>query len=366
VIRRRRTLATALVLAVSLLAPGGAAAAELEVFTRPGCPWCAEAERFLAELRREQPGLDVSVRDVERDPAARTRLADLAAAAGVRRLGVPAFWVGGELLVGFRPGETEARIRALLAHARPAPERESIETPLFGRLDVRDLGLPLFTVALGLVDGFNPCAMWVLLFVLALLVNLHSRAKMLLIAGTFVAVSGIAYFALMAAWLNVFLLLGYSRGVEIVLGLVAAAVGALNVKDFFAFGLGPSLAVAEAAKPGLYGRVRRIVQAESLAAAVGGAVVLAVLVNLVELACTAGLPAVYTRILSLHPMPAWRYYAHLALYNVAYVADDAVVLAIAVVTLGRRKLQERAGRWLKLLSGVVMLALGAALLAGAT
>jgi hypothetical protein len=169
----------------------------------------------------------------------------------------------------------------------------------------------------------------------------------------------------MAAWLNVFLLIGYSRPVAIVLGLVAAAIGAVNVKDFFALRRGPSLGISEAARPGLYARVRRIVQAENLAAALGGAVLLAVLVNLIELACTAGLPAVYTRILSGHPMPTWNYYGYLGLYNVAYMLDDGIVLAVAVATLGRHKLQERAGRWLKLLSGIVMLGLGVALFAGA-
>jgi glutaredoxin len=352
-----------MVLAVCLLGSGRAAATEVEVFTRPGCPWCAHAERFLDDLRRERPDLDLVVRDVEADAGARARLAELAAEAGIARPGVPAFRIGDELIVGFRPGETDARIRDLLAGHR-APPPGAVETP-FGRIDVRDVGLPVFTIVLGLLDGFNPCAMWVLLFVLALLVNLHSRGKMLLIAGTFVVVSGLTYFVLMAAWLNAFLLVGHSRPVEIALGLVAAGVGVLDVKDFVAPERGPSLAIAAGAKPGIYARVRRVVQAESLGAALGGAIVLAVLVNLVELACTAGLPALYTRILSLHPMPAWRYYAHLALYNVAYMLDDGIVLAVAVVTLRRYKLQERAGRWLKLLGGVVMLALAAAMLTGA-
>jgi glutaredoxin len=361
-VARSTSLVWGMLLAVCLIGPGRAAAADVEVFSRAGCPWCAHAERFLADLRRERPDLDVVVRDVEADADARARLTELAAGAGIARPGVPAFRIGGELIVGFRPGETDVRIRDLLAGSQGPPPR-AIETP-FGRLDVRDVGLPVFTVVLGLLDGFNPCAMWVLLFVLALLVNLDSRTKMLLIAGTFVVVSGLTYFVLMAAWLNAFLLVGYSRPVEIALGLVAAGVGVLDVKDFVAPERGPSLAIPAAAKPGIYARVRRIVQAESLGVALGGAIVLAVLVNLVELACTAGLPALYTRILSQHPMPAWRHYAHLALYNVAYMLDDGIVLATAVVTLRRYKLQERAGRWLKLLGGVVMLALAAALLAG--
>jgi hypothetical protein len=149
---------------------------------------------------------------------------------------------------------------------------------------------------------------------------------------------------------------------QVVLGGVAVGIGALNTKDFFAFGQGVSLAIPAAAKPGLYARVRRILQAEHLAGALTGVTVLAVLVNTVELLCTAGLPAVYTQILTLQQLPWWAYYGYLGLYNVAYVLDDSVMLTIAVVTLGRRKLQEREGRWLKLLSGVVMLGLGITLL----
>jgi hypothetical protein len=204
--------------------------------------------------------------------------------------------------------------------------------------------------------------MWVLLFLLSLLVNLHDRRKMALIAGTFVAVSGLFYFAFMAAWLNVFLLLGFSRAVQITLGSVALLVGAVNIKDFFAFHSGLSLSIPESAKPGLYVRIRRILQAEYLAGALAGVVVLAGLVNTIELLCTAGFPAVYTQILTMHQLPTWQYYAYLGLYNLAYILDDTVMVTIAVITLSRRKLQEQTGRWLKLTSGLVMASLGAVLL----
>ena len=110
-------------------------------------------------------------------------------------------------------------------------------------------------------------------------------------------------------------------------------------------------------------RRSRILEAENLAGALAGIVVLAVLVNTIELLCTAGFPAVYTQILALRQLPWWEYYGYLALYNVAYMLDDALMVTIAVLTLGRHKLQEREGRWLKLISGLVMLALGATLIA---
>jgi hypothetical protein len=143
---------------------------------------------------------------------------------------------------------------------------------------------------------------------------------------------------------------------------VAALVGAINVKDFVAFKRGVSLSIPEAAKPGLYARMRRILRAERLAASLAGAAVLAVLVNFIELLCTAGFPAVYTSILAAQALPGWEYYGYLLLYTLAYVADDALMVGVAVVSLAHRRLSEGQGRWLKLVSGVVMLGLATFLL----
>jgi glutaredoxin/threonine/homoserine/homoserine lactone efflux protein len=340
---------------------------DLEVFVRAGCPHCEAAKEFLTELQHERPSLRVAIHDVGEDAAARQRLATLVAERGMTAIGVPTFLIGTELIVGFRSRDTtgteiRARLDRLSPTTAPRPTAESIQTRWFGELRVKELGLPLFTIAIGLLDGFNPCAMWVLLFLLSLLVNLHDRAKMALIAGTFVVVSGVLYFAFMAAWLNVFLLIGLSRPVQVGLGGIALFVGAVNVKDFYTMESGISLSIPDSAKPGLYTRVRRILQAENLAGALLSIVILAGLVNLIELLCTAGFPALYTQILTLQQMPSWEYYGYLGLYNVAYIFDDSVMVTIAVVTLSRRRLQEREGRWLKLVSGVVMVGLGALLL----
>lgn len=376
-------------LAASLASGQGSRRAQpdLEVFTRAGCPHCTAAKRFLTDLQRQRPDLAVLIHEIDQDPAAQKRLLDLAADRMITAPGVPAFFLRGELLIGFlSPDITGARIVALLDSPSIGEPRESegacrvaapvpcedgrsalsgsdkISVPLFGYLSVRELGLPLFTFVLGLVDGFNPCSMWVLLFMLSLLAGLRDRVKMLLVAGTFVAVEGAAYFAFMAAWLNAFLFIGLSRATEVILGGVGIVAGLINVKEYWAFHRGISLSIPESAKPGLYARLRGIVQAEHLIAAVVGAAVLAVLVQLVELLCTAGFPALYTRILTLHHLESWTYYGYLGIYNLAYMLDDVIVLTVGVVTLSQRKLQEREGRWLKLLSGAVMVGLGAVLM----
>jgi glutaredoxin len=340
---------------------------DLEVFVRAGCPHCEAAKVFLGELRREQPSLRIVVHDIAENSVARQRLGMLAAERGITNIGVPTFLIGTELIIGFLSADTTgAEIRARLDQhtqgAAPPPAVESIQTKWFGELRVGNLGLPLFTIVIGLLDGFNPCSMWVLIFMLSLLAGLDNRPKMLLIAGTFVAVEGIAYFAFMAAWLNMFLLIGLSRITELILGSIAGLVGVLNIKDFWAFRRGISLGIPEAAKPGLYARMRRILQAENILAALLGTVMLAVLVQAVELVCTAGLPALYTRILTMQQLERWVYYGYLALYNVAYMLDDVLVLTIGVITMSHYKLQEREGRWLKLISGIVMVGLSAVMI----
>lgn len=361
----RRITAAAVAAALAFAVPCISAVAAdpaVEMFTREGCPRCTDARQFLSGLAASRPGLAIVEHDVVRDPAALARLEALARERRLTAASVPTFVVGDHVIVGFESAGTTGAvlIQALAGESAPAPT--AIALPWIGPVDAARLGLPLFTIAMGLIDGFNPCAMWVLLFVLSLLVNLHDRTRMALIGGTFVAVSGLVYFAFMSAWLQVFLLVGVSRLVQVVLGCVAVAVGIVNVKDFVAFGRGFSLSIPPAMKPAIYARARRIMTAENFTGALVATVMLALLVNFVELLCTAGLPAVYTHVLTLRELPSWQYHAYIALYNVAYVVDDGLMVTIAVVTLSRRKLQERAGRLLKLASGLVMLALGMLLL----
>jgi thiol-disulfide isomerase/thioredoxin len=364
------------------------AESDLEVFVRQGCTHCEKAKTYLTQLNQRYPQLKVTVRDIGEDPQALLRLKTLAEKFDVRPVGVPSFYVRGELVVGFESEEiTGKHLEELLGRPPPdtgsisegtclldpevlcppesTPEAiggQSIHVPFFGDLTLPELGLPLFTVSLGLLDGFNPCAMWVLLFLLALLANLRDRRKMFLLAGTFVLVSGVVYFAFMAAWLNIFLFIGYVRIIQVMMGGLAVCIGFVNVKEFWAFGQGFSLAIPESAKPGLYARVRKILAAEHLSQAMLGILVLAILVNMVEFVCTAGLPALFTQVLSQQDLTTSEYYGFLGLYNLAYITDDAVMVTIAVVTLSHHKLQEREGRWLKLISGVVMLGLGILLL----
>jgi glutaredoxin len=340
---------------------GTSPAGQLQVFVREGCPHCAEAKVFLAEFAARYPRLRIVYRPVDSDAAARDELLRTSEAAGVWPPGVPTFVYEGRVLVGFddAAGTGPALVGLIEASADSTAE---IDAGLRGALGPDRLGLPLFSLALGLLDGFNPCAMWVLLFLLSLLVHLRDRRRMALIAGTFVLASGAVYYAFMAAWLNVFLAVGMSAGLRVVLGLLALIIGGVNLHDSLQRERRFMLSIPEAAKPGLYARMRVLLEPRGVVPSLLAVAGLAVVVNFVELLCTAGLPALYTAVLAQQDLGTGAYYGYLGLYILGYLADDSIMVGAAVIALSNRRLTERGGRWLKLVSGAVMLVLGAVII----
>ncbi|MGF1641554.1 MAG: hypothetical protein ACFCUO_11455, partial [Rhodospirillales bacterium] len=236
------------------------------------------------------------------------------------------------------------------------------DVPLLGTIDPAALSLPLFTVLIAALDAFNPCAFFVLMFLLSLLVHARDRRRMAVVGGLFVFTSGAIYFVFMAAWLNVFLLVGELRWVTAVAGGIAVLLALVNIKDYVLPGRGFSASIPDSAKPGLFARMRALTGAASWPALIAGTVTLAIAANSYELLCTAGFPMLFTRVLTLHQISTGGYYLYLVLYNVVYVVPLLGIATVFFVTLGSRKLQEREGRMLKLVSGLMMLGLGVVLL----
>ncbi len=243
-----------------------------------------------------------------------------------------------------------------------AGENTVIDLPLFGSVDTTATSLPLLTVMIAGMDSFNPCAFFVLLSLLGLMVYARSRGRMLFVGGVFVFFSGFIYFLFMAAWLNLFLVMGQVALITRVAGGLSLVIAAINIKDFFLFKKGLSLTIPDSAKPKLFDRMRRLIHASSLLSLLLGTTVLAIAANSYELLCTAGFPMVYTRILTLNSLSTASYYLYLVLYNVIYVIPLLIIVVAFGITLGKRQLTEWQGRLLKLVSGAMMLGLALVLL----
>ncbi len=348
-------------------------------FYGDGCPHCTQAKPFLKELENKYPELTVEAYETWHNESNSKLFVAMSAACGTKVVGVPTVFIGHKPIIGFdsQEGKGKEIEEAVVEYINkggvdlmeqigenitscPAKQEEErvVNLPLFGQIDTSKISLPLFTIILGLADGFNPCAMWVLMFLLALLVYTRSRKRMFIIGGTFILVSGIVYFLFIAAWLNFFLMVGFLPYLRAVVGLSAVVMGLINVKELFFFKKGASLTIPEAAKPKLFERMRKIVQEDVLLISLVGVTVLAFTVNFIELLCTAGFPMIFTKVLILNNLSNLSYYAYLLLYVAMYMLDDMIIFTIAVVTLSSKKLTEKQGKWMKFIAGFMMLALG--------
>ncbi len=353
-------------LTASLSASAAKQQVDLDFFWSLTCPHCQEARPFVEDLAKEFDWLHVHSYEVTQHPDNAKRYVETAKALGANADSVPAFVLCDHLYIGFdRPDGVGKLLHQAIQTCRDGgemPESLAESTILPAGIDPDQMSLPLFTLAIAALDAFNPCAFFVLLFLLSLLVNARSRARMLFIGGVFVFCSGLVYFLFMAAWLALFLRIGALGWVTLSAGLLAVVIGVINIKDFFFFRQGPSLSLTDGAKSSLFARMRHLLTQDHLGMLLIGTIALALAANSYELLCTAGFPMVYTRVLTLQTNSDTAYYLYLLLYNLVYITPLLVILLVFTFTLGRRKLSEGEGRLLKLLSGYMMFGLGILLL----
>ncbi len=354
----------------------------VHIFVHGDCPQCDSVSPFLDSLT-EKHNIDLTRHDVS-DPKEKELYDKFKETYSIIDGGFPILFIGNRFLIGetsikenleqeiidckekgcICPAE---KIHGLTPYP-PQPKditpetKESIKLPVLGELDASKMSLPVLTIILAGVDSFNPCAFFVLFFLLSMLIYAKSRKRMLLIGGTFVFFSGLIYFLFMSAWLNLFLLIGQLMIITTIAGFVALIVAGINIKDFFFFEKGVSLVIPESAKPKLFQRMRNLLKASSLSSMMIGTIILAIAANSYELLCTAGFPMVFTRVLTLHNLSTAQYYMYLGFYNLVYVIPLLFIVSMFVITLGAKKLTEWQGQVLKLISGMMMLCLGLVLI----
>ena len=228
------------------------------------------------------------------------------------------------------------------------------------------LPLPLFTFLIALVDGFNPCNLFILTLLLSLLLSAsHSRKKIYIIGYTFIAVIYIFYFFFMIAWLNIFKYIGFIDPLRIGIGLLAITAGLINCKEYFFYRKGVTLMVQDKYVDPLKKRIQHVaelIKDGSTTTLIGASITLAIFSSLVELPCTAGFPIIYTSILSGMSLSGFVYYAYLLFYNLIYVLPLLVVITIIGYTFKGKEIEKTTMALIKFIGGAIMITLGIVLL----
>jgi len=343
------------------------------LFHSETCPHCKEEIKFIDKILRPQYDAYVDFRLYEiGDQKNQVVYTQYARMYNVNLQGVPVTFVGNELVYGFGSAEStgeqiisliekkinESGVRGIME--QPA-EKELVNIPVLGEINLASFYLQLLTVAIGLLDGFNPCAMWVLLFLISLLLGIEDRKRMWILGGLFILSSGIVYFFFMAAWLSFVMFVGMIFAIRVLIGLTAIGVGSWNLRDYWKNRKADGVVCKVSNKTGTkntFEKIKEIVYKKSLLWSIFGIILLGFSVNLVELACSAGFPAVFTQVLAMSEIAQWKRYLYMAGYIFFYMLDDMVVFGIAMFTLKSKTIGGKYAKYANLIWGLIILILG--------
>jgi thiol-disulfide isomerase/thioredoxin len=372
------------------------------LFWGDGCPHCAAAKPFLEGLTKRYPNVELRAYEVWYVPDNQKYFTDMATAYGFEAHYVPTIFVGARYWEGYSDQisqEIEDAVKACSATgckdggvgiipgiiASEPPEKESspenqsseviagnqtsdvIDVPLLGQVHLAAQSIWVSTALISFVDGVNPCSVWVLTMLLAITLHTGSRKKVLTIGLIFLTVTAGVYALFIAGLFTLFTVVNFVGWIQIIVALVALFFALVNIKDYFWYKEGISFTIADNKKPGIYQRMRKLIDAsQSFWGLASATIVLAAGVSLVEFSCTAGFPVLWTNLLVSQEVSGLAFILLLFLYLVIYQLDEMIIFFSAVYSLKASKLEEKHGRILKLVGGMLMLTLAGVMLINPT
>lgn len=245
-------------------------------------------------------------------------------------------------------------------------EPKTFILPIFGEVDAREVSLPIVAIVIGFIDGFNPCAMWVLIFLISMLLGMKNRKKMWVLCLTFLFTSGFIYLLIMASWLNVAAAASQYLLFRIIIGSFAIIFGSYNIYTYIKNRKNKDVGCEvtdDKKRRKIMDRIKDIVKEKNFIIAIIGVIVLAVTINLIELACSAGLPVMFTQILAMNKLPKTLYVIYLLLYILFFMIDDIVIFAIAMKTLKIKAISNKYTKYSHLIGGIIMFIIGILMIA---
>lgn len=409
----KKILKFLIVFAVFLLLPVSAKADEkvinIHLFYGNGCPHCAAEEEFLSDYLKDRTDVKLYKYEVWYDSHNQELLSKVQKEMGTtNKNGVPFTVIGKKTIVGYADGVTDEQIKDAINYYLNNDYRdyageitgkvkkaevkediikdesktedkkenkiekaddtkdsdqtdENVTVPVLGKINAKKVSLPILAVVLGFVDGFNPCAMWILIFLITMLFNMKDRKKMWILGLTFILTSGIVYLMFMLAWLNLATFISKIAFIRLLIAVIALVVGLINVYKYI-----DSLkkkdegcdVVDKKDRKKIMEKIISITHEKKFIIALLGIMVLAASVNIIELMCSIGIPLLFTQILAMNNLSTFSYMIYMFIYIFFFLIDDIVIFVISMVTLKVTGLSTKYTKYSHLIGGIIMLIIG--------
>lgn len=359
---------------------------DIYIFYSLDCPHCKDAREFLKQYKQQEKQVSVHYYEVNHNEKNARLLEKVQKIYDESSLGVPYMIIGSNIIIGFNES-TELEIKETIKHYKEyeytditgkiindeitkenikeyldkdSLMQENIKIPLIGKINVKEASIPLIAVVIGLVDGFNPCAMWVLIFLISMLINMKDRKKMWALGVSFILTSAIVYALIMGAWLKVIVNFAGIRWIQAIIGIVALIGSFINFRSFYNERKKESgcQVVDEKKRKKIINSIKKFTTEKSFLLALLGVIALSISVNVVELACSAGLPVLFTNILAINNITGIKAILYISLYILFFLLDDLIVFIVAAITFKVTGITTKYTKISHLIGAIIMFLIG--------
>ncbi len=374
-----------LILSFFLIIPAGAKEKTVTVyfFHGDGCPHCASEEKMLKRVSKK---VKVVKYEVWYNTDNEELMNKIRSAYNIEAVGVPLTIIGDSYFVGYSDSIGNTINRAIayyvehdyndevskiidgtfeeheivdkFAEMDNSQDKFFVKIPFFGKVNLKKISILSASVIIGLIDGFNPCAMWVLLFLISVLIGMKDKKKMLTLGLAFLLTSALVYMLIMFSWLNIVVKISTSILIRNIIGIFAIVGGIINLSAYLKSNKSGCTVVDDKKRKKIFKSIRKFTSEKSFILALGGVIALAISVNLVELACSAGLPLVFTQLLAMNNVSKFSGFMYTLVYVFFFLIDDLIIFLIAMFTMNVTGISTKYNKYSHLIGGFVMLIIG--------
>ena len=352
------------------------------LFYGDGCPHCAEEEEWFKTYLEINKNIKIHRYEVWYDTDNQEKYSKVHEILNDKSNGIPYLIIGESVISGFDKDLTPERIKNAVEYYSNinykdkvgiylgvVSESESgkdeskyedtkVKIPLLGTKEAKDVSIGLSAILIGVVDGFNPCAMWILLFLISMLLGMKNKKRMWILGITFLASSALVYFLFLLSWLNLVVFLNKILYIRVAISFFAVLFGVLQLVNFF-FKKDDGCEVVDSKnRKRIIKSIQKIIKEKSFILAVLGIILLAASVNIIELLCSLGLPVMFTQILAINEVSKVGQILYSLLYVLFFMIDDIIIFVIAMKTLEIKAISNKYGKYSHLIGGLIMIIIG--------
>lgn len=362
----------------------------LYVFKGDGCPHCKAEMDYLDTIKDKYTNLEIKEYEVWYDDDNASLLTKVESYFNIKRSGVPTTIIGNTVIQGYQnESSTGKKIERAInfyeendykdivkeikdgtatkntrksdkfqEEETKLDKETSVKAPIVGNVNLKDVSLLTSAVILGLIDGFNPCAMWILLFLISALIGMKDRKRMWTLGLTFLITSGLVYMLIMLSWISIAVKITTIVWIRNIIAIIALIGAILNLKSYIKSKNSGCEIVDSKKRKNIFSKIKKFTSEKSFILAFFGIIGLAISVNLVELACSAGLPLIFTELLAINNVSGFIKFIYIGIYIIFFLIDDIIVFTISMYTMKATGISTKYGKYSHLIGGLIMLLIG--------